>query len=109
VDDPGIVVMPQELSMNKLLLPVAAAALLGVGFVSAPVSAAPVSGVQIATPDTGVSEVRTTRHEMHRRHMTRRSMMRSRRAAPSQAGNARDAQRPVMQQQQGQTTGGPRY
>jgi hypothetical protein len=41
--------------------------------------------------------------------MTRRSMMRARRAAPSQAGNARDAQRPVMQQQQGQTTGGPRY
>jgi hypothetical protein len=92
--------MPQELSMNKLLLPIAAAALLGVGFVSAPVSAAPTSAVQVATPDSGLSAVRTTRREMRRR---------SRRAAPSQAGNARDAQRPVMQQQQGQTTGGPRY
>jgi hypothetical protein len=92
--------MPQELSMNKLLLPIAAAAFLGVGFVSAPVSAAPTSAVQVATPDSGLSAVRTTRREMRRR---------SRRAAPSQAGNARDAQRPVMQQQQGQTTGGPRY
>jgi hypothetical protein len=99
--------MPQELSMNKLLLPVAAAALLGVGFVSAPVSAAPTSAVQVATPDSGLSEVRMTRREMRRRHMMRRSMMRSRRSAPSQAGNARDPQRPVMQQQQGQTTGGP--
>jgi hypothetical protein len=94
------------LSVKKLLLPLAASAFIGLGFAA---SAAPVSGVQIATPDTGVSEVRMTRHEMHRRHMMRRSMMRSRRAAPSQAGNARDAQRPVMQQQQGQTTGGPRY
>jgi hypothetical protein len=92
--------MPQELSMKKLLLPVAAAALLGVGFVSAPVSAAPTSAVQVAAPDSGLSVVRTTRRELRRR---------SRRAAPSQAGNARDAQRPVMQQQQGQTTGGPRY
>jgi hypothetical protein len=88
--------------MKKLLLPLAASAFIGMGFAVAPALAAPVSGVQIATPDTGVSEVRMTRREMHRRHMTR-----SRRAAPSQAGNARDPQRPVMQQQQGQTTGGP--
>jgi hypothetical protein len=93
--------------MKKLLLPLAASALMGLGFAAAPASAAPTSAVQIAAPDTGLSEVRMTRREMRRRHMMRRSMMN--RSRPSQAGNARDAQRPVMQQQQGQTTGGPRY
>ena len=93
--------------MRKFLLPLAASALMGLGFAAAPASAAPTSGVQVATPETGVSDVRMTRREMRRRHMMRRSTMGSRRAAPSQAGNARDPQRPVMQQQQGQTTGGP--
>jgi len=92
--------------MRKFLLPLAASALMGLGFAAAPASAAPTSGVQIATPATGVSDVRMTRREMRRRHTMRRSTM-GRRAAPSQAGNARDPQRPVMQQQQGQTTGGP--
>jgi hypothetical protein len=92
--------------MRKFLLPLAASALMGLGFAAAPASAAPTSGVQIATPDAGVSEVRMTRREMRRRHMMRRSTMGSR-SRPSQAGNARDPNRPVMQQQQGQTTGGP--
>jgi hypothetical protein len=90
--------------MRKFLLPLAASALMGLGFAAAPASAAPTSGVQIATPETGVSEVRTTRHRMHKRHT--RSGMASR-SRPSQAGNARDPNRPLMQQQQGQTTGGP--
>ena len=93
--------------MKKMLLPLAASAFMGFGFAAAPVSAAPTSAVQIATPDSGISEVQMSKREMRRRQMMRRSTMGSRRSAPSQAGNARDPQRPVMQQQQGQTTGGP--
>jgi hypothetical protein len=54
---------------------------------------------------------------MERRRMMRsKRMMRSNRAMrsmnrsrPSQAGNARDPNRPVRAQSQGMTTGGPRY
>lgn len=91
--------------MKKLLLPLAASAFLGLGLAPAPVSAAPTGAVQIATPDSGVAEARMTRREMRRRHAIRRSMRN--RSRPSQAGNARDPSRPVMRQNQGQTTGGP--
>lgn len=96
--------------MLKLVIPALAAA----GWVAAvalptAASAAPAGFAPVALPDTAVEESRY----MRRRPMMRRSMYRrrgmGRMAAPSQAGNARNPSAPVSQQQQGQTTGGPRY
>jgi hypothetical protein len=89
--------------MTRFFLPAVATAFLAFGVASAPASAAPAAPVQIEKAD-GVTQVRY----MGRRHMMRRHM-RSRAYRPSQAGNARNPSRPVRQQNQGQTTGGPRF
>jgi hypothetical protein len=88
--------------MKKLLVPLAASAFMGLGFTASPVSAAPTSAVQIATPDSGISDVRMTRREMRTRHRIMRNKSR-----PAASGNARNPNLRPMQQNQGQTTGGP--
>jgi hypothetical protein len=102
--------------MRQLFLSAVAAGLMfGVTLpASTAANAAPAAAAAIATPESGVESVRYMRQSHYRRRaMHRRSAYRgrvSRRArAPSQAGNARNPERPVYQQQQGQTTGGPRY
>jgi hypothetical protein len=98
--------------MTKLVLPALAAALLLGSASIGPVSAAPAGATPIAAPDSGVDTIRhTRRHRAYqRRAMKRRMYSRgSRMYAPSQAGNARNPERPVYQQNQGMTTGGPRY
>jgi hypothetical protein len=108
--------------MLKFVIPaLAAGMLLGTAAVS-PSSAAPVGTMSVAAPESIVDTVAYRRqHRMHRRHMMRsrmmkrrmmrRSMMRQGMGSmyrPSQAGNARNPERPVYQQNQGNTTGGYR-
>lgn len=82
-------------------------ATLGLGSMQATALPASPLGVS-ASPSTSLVEVRMTR--MERRMMRRNSMMRRRNMRrPSQSGNARNPSRPPMMQNQGQTTGGPRY
>lgn len=96
--------------MKAFLLSAAAATALVVATLgSGGASAAPAGFGAVAVPDTAVQESRS----MGRRRMMRRKMYRSRgmgrMSAPSQAGKARNRSAPVGQQQQGRTTGGPRY
>lgn len=97
--------------MKIAILPALAGGLLLAGTAFAPAGAVPARHDGVATPASGVEIVRHTRK--HRRHLRRKGMRRhgtGRRAyAPSQAGNAKHPERPVYQQGQGQTTGGPRY
>lgn len=98
--------------MKRFILPALAAGLLMATSAVTPTAAAPAGTMPIAAPDTSVDTVRHTRsHRMRQRRMMNRRMMRggSRAYAPSQAGNARNPERPVYQQNQGQTTGGPRF
>lgn len=98
--------------MKRFILPAIAAGLLMATASISPAAAAPVGTMPVAAPDSAVDTVRhTRRHRMQQRRMMKHRMMRrgSRAYAPSQAGNARDPERPVHQQNQGQTTGGPRY
>lgn len=98
--------------MRIAILPALAAGLLLGATAVTPAGAAPAAPGAIATPDSGVDNVRhTRRHRAYQRRMMKRRMMRrgSRMYAPSQAGNARNPERPVSQQNQGGTTGGPRY
>ena len=95
--------------MTKILVAAIAGAMLGFGILATGAAqAAPASAVGLETPHSGVQTA-----QMRRRRAVRRSM-RGRRmgygaARPSQAGNARNPERPIRQQNQGQTTGGPRY
>ncbi|HMO28390.1 hypothetical protein [Enterovirga sp.] len=102
--------------MRKFVFSAFAAGLL---FTAVPVLAAPTGAGPIAAPASGIETIRHVRHH-HARHYDRhhrRSYRHGRRYhaaprrayAPSQAGNARNPERPVYQQNQGQTTGGPRY
>lgn len=100
--------------MKTLLLSAALSAALFA--VSAPASAAPAGFATIATPDNGLAEAAyygrrrpMMRPHAYRRPMYRRPVAARRSYAPSQSGNARNPSAPVNQQQQGQTTGGPRY
>lgn len=98
--------------MRKLILPAIAAGLLMATAPVTPTSAAPVGTMPVAAPESGVDTVRhTRRHRAYQRRMMKRRMYRrgSRMYAPSQAGNARNPERPVFQQGQGGTTGGPRF
>lgn len=98
--------------MTKAILPAIAAGFLLAAAAITPAGAAPVPAGAIATPESGVDNVRhTRRHRAQQRRMMKRKMYRrgSRMYAPSQAGNARNPERPIHQQGQGGTTGGPRY
>ena len=81
----------------------AAAALIAWGLTAPNASAAPAGVTPIAHPGSGVEEVRMRRRfrHRHRRYNARR--------VPRNAGNARDPSRPVRQQNQGTTSGGPRF
>ena len=90
--------------MPRLILFVSvAAALVGFGLTAPTASAAPAGVTPIAQPGSGVEEARVRRRRFRYRRYNRR------RAAPSNAGNARDPSRPVRQQNQGTTSGGPRF
>ena len=99
--------------MRIAILSALAAGLLMGASALTPAGAAPAAPGAIATPESGVEQVRhTRRHRAYQRRMMKRRAMRrgaSRMYAPSQAGNARNPERPVYQQGQGGTTGGPRY
>ena len=110
-------------NMTKYL--VSALAAVAFGALSLPATtanAAPVAPFSLEQPGTGIEQAQMSRREMRHRRMMRQRMMRGRmvrgrmmrgrmmrRSAPSQAGNARNPSRPVMRQNQGMTTGGPRY
>ena len=96
--------------MKGFLIPALAAGLLMGTAAVAPAGAAPVGTMPIAAPASAVDTVRHTReHRMHQRRMMKKRMYRrgDPRYAPRNAGNARDPERPVYQQGQGNTTGGP--
>ncbi len=95
--------------MKKVLFSVAAAALLGLGLAASPASAAPTGPVQIDRATSDITQVRMTKRQMTRQRMMRRSGMSSRRVMRGGDPNARNPNRPPMQQNTGQTTGGPRY
>ena len=99
--------------MMKFVLPALAAGLLMATAPVTPAGAAPVGTMPVAAPESAVDQVRhTRRHRAYQRRMMKRRMMYrrgSRMYAPSQAGNARNPERPIYQQGQGTTTGGPRY
>ena len=87
---------------------------LGFGLALSPASAAPAAPLGLsALHDSPIVDVRMSRMERHRmmrhRMMRHRMMRRSRRMSPSQSGNAKNPSRPVRMQNQGTTTGGPRY
>jgi hypothetical protein len=91
---------------------IATAALVGIGFCFAgvPASAAPAPAAGLAHAlGTPITEVQTSRMERRRMMRSNRVMRRMNKSRSSQAGNARDAKRPVRAQSQGGTTGGPRY
>lgn len=92
--------------MKTTILSAASALAIGVCLASAPVSAMPAANPLGVSGVDGVTQVRWRRHHHHRHH---RHHGYSRRASPSQAGNAKDPSRPIRQQNQGMTTGGPRY
>jgi len=92
--------------MRSIYLSLAAAALFGLTAGAAPASAVPLTPAGVALPDSGIVSARMSRREMRRMRMKRSRM--SRRAARQRDSiNARDPSRPVRQQGQGQTTGGP--
>lgn len=97
--------------MRKLILPALTLGLLCAAAPSGPAMAAPVAAQPIAAPESAVQAIRHRR--WHRRRAYRRSLYRRgapRRAyAPAKAGNAKNPERPVFQQNQGGTSGGPRY
>lgn len=98
--------------MKIFVIPALAAGLLMGTAAVAPAGAAPFGTMPVAAPESAVDTVRHTRkHRMHQRRMMKRRMYRGNAAryAPRNAGNARDPERPVYQQGQGNTTGGPRY
>ena len=98
---------------------VSAALALGLAVFAMPVStvqAAPAAPAGVQSPATGAEPAQMRRRKAVKRRMTRsramrgramRSRMMSRRASPSKAGNARDPNRPVGAQSQGNTSGGP--
>lgn len=91
--------------ITKYALPLALAA--GLFAAASPVVAAPASPVGgLATPATQIETVRYGRRYRARRY---RGYGYGRRSAPSNAGNARNPNLPPSQQNQGQTSGGPRY
>lgn len=89
--------------MFKVMLSVTLAA--GLLAAAAPVIAAPARPDGIQTPATQLETARYGRRYRYRH----RGHGYGRRYAPSNAGNARDPNRPPSQQNQGQTSGGPRY
>ena len=106
--------------MKSFLLAGVAAATIGcAAFFTSPVSAAPVAPGSVEQPASGVAQTQMRRERrmmrrnmrrsrmMNRRGMSRRSMMNNS-ASPANAGNARNPNAPVMQQNQGQTAGGAR-
>lgn len=100
---------------HLMLSAVAAAALLAAATASGVATAAPARPGAVAAPGSGLEAAQYRarphgwRRGMHRRPMGYRGRVGRRAYAPSQSGNARNPERPVFQQQQGQTTGGPRY
>lgn len=77
----------------------------GVGASAAPVPPQGLSSLQVQP----ATEVRITRME-RRRQMRRSQMMRNRNMRrPANAGNAMNPSRPPAAQNQGGTSGGPRY
>ena len=88
----------------KYLLPLTLAA--GLFAAAAPAIAAPAPPDGIGTPAAQVETAGYGRRHRVRRY---RGYGYGRRYSPSNAGNARDPSRPVSQQNQGQTSGGPRY
>jgi hypothetical protein len=114
--------------VRKLVLSFAATALLSLAASAGPAAALPGPST-IATPETGIVTVQMSQRQrmmnrrMMRNRMTRQRVM-NRRAMRNRmmqrrmmwrgammrgAPNARNPSRPMMQQQQGMTSGGPRY
>lgn len=96
--------------MTRYVLPAVTAVLIGSAALMAPAGASAaafgLSGLE--KPSDGVQQARMRRRHHWRQRYTRRGGM-GRRASPSQAGNAKDPNRPVRAQSQGDTTGGPRF
>ena len=92
--------------MTKTIMIAAAAIGLSLGWAMAPASAAPAAPVGVA----GAHLEQVVPAQMRRRRAMRRRVMRRRsmRARRRDAINARDPSRPVRQQMQGTTSGGPR-
>lgn len=96
--------------MKTAILSAASALVLVICVASAPALAMPgANTLGVSSAADGLTQVRWRRHHHYRHHRYRRHYGHSRRASPSQAGNAKDPSRPIRQQNQGMTTGGPRY
>jgi hypothetical protein len=101
--------------MRKFMFSAATAMLLGCGLAASPASALPIGPSLTDAVPTNIVEARMTRKQMMmRKRMMRRGGMRRGRmmrrgASMSGAPNSENPSRPPRAQNQGQTTGGPRY
>ena len=92
--------------MRILLLSATAMALLGLAYSASPASAAPVYPVQIAAPDSGLEQVRTTKRKKAVRSRTTRRTVRGTTgttggAAATTGGNVEQPSRAVPQSGRG--------
>lgn len=93
--------------MRRLLVSLAAMAVLGMGAAATTALALPVGPNQIAAPTALVEAQNRTKAK--RATSMRRSMRRGRRVSRGGDPNARNPDRSPAQQNTGQTSGGPRY
>jgi len=92
--------------MRTLLLSATAMALLGLAYGASPASAGPVHPVQIAAPDSGIAQVRTTKRKKAVRSRTTRRTVRGTTgttggAAATTGGNVEQPSRAVPQSGRG--------
>jgi hypothetical protein len=90
--------------MKTFVLPALAAGLLMATAPVASVSAAPVGTIPVAAPKSAVDTVAYSKKRSMKKRMYRTN---SGPYAPRNAGNAKNPERPVYQQNQGGTAGGP--
>src|SRR5215207_3554550 len=89
----------EEPVMRTLLLSATAMALLGLAYSASPASAAPVYPVQIAAPDSGIAQVRTTKRRKAVRSRTTRGTARA--TTGTTGGNVEQPSRAVPQSGKG--------
>src|SRR4051812_18875693 len=80
----------EEPVMRTLLLSATTMMLLGLAYGASPASAAPVHPVQIAAPDSGIAQVRTTKRRKAVRSRTTRGTARSQAVGGQRRREARD-------------------
>src|SRR3954464_613068 len=89
----------EEPVMRTLLLSATTMMLLGLAYGASPASAAPVHPVQIAAPDSGIAQVRTTKRRKAVRSRTRRGTARA--TTGTTGGNVEQPSRAVPQSGKG--------